>query len=77
LLLAPAADGRGHTLRPPRARQFIGDRRPVKTVGFDLAIGGSMKPLLTPDHPDAFEQVVRAHVDPSVIRPGARRSSIV
>lgn len=52
-------------------------RRPFKSVGFDLDIGAPVRPLLTPDDPDAFEQVVRAHVDPSVVAPGGRRSSFV
>ena len=52
-------------------------RRAFKTVGFDLDIGGPVRPLLTPDDPDAFERVVREHVDPSLFRAGARRSSFV
>ena len=52
-------------------------RRPFKTVGFDLDIGGPVKPLLTPDDPDEFEQAMREHLSPSVIRPGVRRSSFV
>lgn len=52
-------------------------RRPLKTVGFDLDTGAAVKPLLTPDDPDAFEHAVRAHLDPGVVRSGARRSSLV
>ena len=51
--------------------------RPFKTIGFDLDIGGPVRPLLTPDDPDAFERAVRAHVDPTIVRAGARRSSFV
>ena len=52
-------------------------RRPFKTVGFDLNVGGTVRPLLTPDDPDAFEYAVRQHLDASLVRPGARRSSFV
>ena len=52
-------------------------RRASKTVGFDLDIGGPVRPLLTPDDPDAFERAVRMHLEPSVVRAGARRSSFV
>jgi hypothetical protein len=52
-------------------------RRPFKTVGFDVNTGAPIRPLLTPDDPDAFERAVRAHVDPSVVKPGGRRSSII
>jgi hypothetical protein len=52
-------------------------RRPLKTVGFNVDIGAPVRPLLTPEDPDAFERVVRAHVGPGVVRPGARRGSII
>jgi hypothetical protein len=52
-------------------------RRPSKTVGFDLDLGGPVRPLLTPDDPDAFEHAVRPHLGPGVAADGARRSSIV
>jgi hypothetical protein len=64
------------TANPSRWANFD-HRRPFKTVGFDLDLGATVKPLLTPDDPDAFEHAVRAHLDPIVIGSGARRSSIV
>jgi hypothetical protein len=33
--------------------------RPSKSVGFFVHLGGRVVPVLTPDHPDAFESVVR------------------
>jgi hypothetical protein len=33
-----------------------------KSVGFFVNLGRRVVPLLTPDDPDAFEQVVRPHL---------------
>ena len=52
-------------------------RRPSKRVGFDLDVGAAVRPLITPDDPDAFEHAVRSHLGEGVARDGARRSSIV
>ena len=67
-LWCTAHPGRWASLDPGRAR---------KKVGFDLQLGGPVKPLITPDDPNAFETAVRAHVDPGVLATGGRRSSIV
>jgi hypothetical protein len=40
-------------------------RRPRKSVGFFLDLGRRVIPFLTPDDPDAFEQIVRAHLRPA------------
>jgi hypothetical protein len=64
------------TAHPGRWANFDA-RRPAKTVGFDLDLGRSVKPLVTPDDPAAFERTLRAHVDAGVVADGARRSSIV
>ena len=40
-------------------------RRPTKSVGFYLDVGRRIIPFLTPDDPDAFEQVLRAHITPA------------
>jgi hypothetical protein len=40
-------------------------RRPTKSVGFFLDVGRRVIPFLTPDDPDAFEQVLRAHITPA------------
>jgi hypothetical protein len=64
------------TSNPTRWANFD-HRRPFKTVGFDLDVGATVRPLLTPDDPDAFEHAVRAHLDAGVVAPGARRSSFV
>ena len=37
--------------------------RPRKSVGFFLHVGGRMIPFLTPDDPEAFERVLRQHLD--------------
>jgi hypothetical protein len=37
-------------------------RRMRKSVGFFVNLGRRVVPLLTPDDPDAFEQVVRPHL---------------
>ena len=37
-------------------------QRPRKSVGFFLDVGRRFIPFLTPDDPDAFENVVREHV---------------
>ncbi len=37
-------------------------RRPGKSVGFFLHVGGRVVPFVTPDDPDAFELALRAHV---------------
>jgi hypothetical protein len=39
-------------------------RRPGKSVGFFLNVGRRVIPFLTPDDPDAFEQVLRGHGAP-------------
>jgi hypothetical protein len=36
--------------------------RPHKDVGFYLETGRRIRPLITPDDPDAFEQAVRTHL---------------
>jgi hypothetical protein len=74
-----ALSGRGRvwgTANPGRWASFD-PRRTTKRVGFDLDLGGRVKPLITPDDPDAFETAVRAHVDPGVFAAGGRRSSVV
>jgi hypothetical protein len=38
-------------------------KRPTKDVGFFVDLGRHVVPFLTPDDPDAFEKVVRAHAD--------------
>jgi hypothetical protein len=67
-LWGTANPGRWASFDPGRAR---------KRVGFDLGLGGSVDPLITPDDPDAFETALRAHVDSGVFAPGGRRSAIV
>ena len=37
-------------------------RRPKKSAGFFVDVGRRIVPFLTPDDPDAFEQVVRQHL---------------
>jgi hypothetical protein len=64
------------TANPGRWANFD-HRRPSKQVGFDLDIGATVKPLVTPDDPEAFEHAVRPRLDPGVAGSGARRSSIV
>ena len=74
-----ALTGRGRvwgTANPGRWANFD-PRRAGKQVGFDLQLGGPVKPLITPDDPDAFETAVRGHVDPGVFATGGKRSSIV
>jgi hypothetical protein len=39
-------------------------QRPRKSVGFFVDLGRHVIPFLTPDDPDAFEQVLRRHVQP-------------
>jgi hypothetical protein len=36
-------------------------QRPSKSVGFLVDVGRRVIPVLTPDDPDAFEKIVRAH----------------
>ena len=38
--------------------------RPRKSAGFFLDVGARVIPFVTPDDPDAFESVVRAHLAP-------------
>jgi hypothetical protein len=38
--------------------------RPSKSVGFFLDLGRHVVPFLTPDEPDAFEQVIRSRIEP-------------
>jgi len=38
--------------------------RPKKSVGYFVDVGRRVIPFLTPDDPDAFEQVVREHIAP-------------
>jgi hypothetical protein len=64
------------TSNPGRWASFD-PRRAAKKVGFDLQLGGPVKPLITPDDPDAFETAVRGHVGPDVFATGGGRSSIV
>jgi hypothetical protein len=39
--------------------------RPRKSVGFFLDVGRRVIPFLTPDDPEAFERVLRAHMGPT------------
>ncbi len=39
--------------------------RPRKSIGFFVNLGRRVIPFLTPDDPDAFERVVRAHMNPA------------
>jgi hypothetical protein len=59
----------------------VDPHRAAKQIGFDLHLGGRVKPLITPDDPDAFETAVRAHVDvdvdPEVFAAGGQRSTII
>jgi hypothetical protein len=64
------------TSNPGRWASFD-PRRPRKQVGFDVQVGGPVKPFITPDDPNAFETAVRGHVDPGVVGPSGRRSSFV
>jgi hypothetical protein len=64
------------TANPGRWASFD-PRRATKRVGFDVELGGRVKPLITPDDPDAFEAAVREHADAGVFAAGGRRSSIV
>jgi len=73
-----AFTGRGRiwgTAHPGRWANFD-PRRPSKTVGFDLNLGGSVEPLVTPDDPETFERALRNHIDPSLVRAGSRRSKL-
>lgn len=38
-------------------------RRARKSVGFFLDVTSGMRPLITPDDPDAFERALRYHLD--------------
>jgi hypothetical protein len=40
-------------------------QRPRKSAGFYLDLGRHVIPFLTPDDPEAFEQVLREHVRPA------------
>jgi hypothetical protein len=64
------------TSNPGRWASFD-PRRATKSVGFDLQLGGPVKPLITPDDPDAFETAVRGRVDPGVFAAGGGRSAII
>jgi hypothetical protein len=64
------------TANPGRWASFDPGRA-SKTVGFDLHLAGPVRPLITPDDPNAFETAVRGHVDPGVFAAGGGRSSIV
>jgi hypothetical protein len=37
-------------------------KRPKKSAGFIFDLGKSVMPVVTPDNPDVFEQVVRQHL---------------
>jgi hypothetical protein len=39
-------------------------RRPKKSTGFTVDLGGRVVPVITPDDPDAFERAVREHIGP-------------
>lgn len=46
----------------PRYWYSLDPGRPHKSVGFVLAVGSKVQPVLTPDRPDEFEEVVRRRV---------------
>jgi hypothetical protein len=64
------------TANPGRWASFD-PHRAAEQIGFDLHLGGRVKPLITPDHPDALQTAVRAHVDPEVFAAGGQRSTII
>jgi len=47
----------------PRYWANLDRRRPRKTVGFVVDLGGKVSPIVTPDEPDRFESVVRELAD--------------
>lgn len=57
------AKGRGRIwgTANPRYWASLDPGRPGKQTGFVLDLGKSVKPLLTPDDPDAFAAVIREH----------------
>lgn len=47
----------------PRYWANLDTRRPKKTAGFVVDLGGRVSPIVTPDQPDAFESVVRGRAN--------------
>jgi hypothetical protein len=47
----------------PRYWASLDPQRPKKSVGLILDVGRFVRPFITPDDPDAFEAVIREHVD--------------
>lgn len=45
----------------PRYWANLDWRRPTKKVGFVLDLGGVISPIVTPDNPDSFDDVLRHH----------------
>ncbi len=45
----------------PRYWASLDPRRPTKSVGLILDLGRFVRPFITPDDPDAVEQVIRRH----------------
>jgi len=43
----------------PRYWANLDLKRPKKTIGFVIDVGGTVNPIVTPDVPDAFESVLR------------------
>lgn len=47
----------------PRYWAHLDPRRPKKRTALILDVGGFVRPVLTPDDPDAVEAAIRAHTD--------------
>jgi hypothetical protein len=52
-------------------------RRPAKRTGFLIDNGRSVRPLITPDDPEAADACFRNHLADGVVAPSSRRGPIV
>lgn len=48
-----------------------------KRTGIVLDVGGPVRPLITPAHPDAVLELIAAHTAPGVVRPGTKRAPVI
>lgn len=74
-----AVNGRGRIwgTANPRVWASLDPGRPSKRAGFLIDSGRSVKPLMTPDDPQAAEAVLRARLAEGVLAEGSRRAPIV
>jgi hypothetical protein len=61
----------------PRYWANLDVRRPKKSVGFVVDLGGRVNPIVTPDDPDRFESVLRDRASLGTVNPRTMKGPFI